>query len=94
MGPILQAPNKPSAVAVSGGINKIDFTGVETGGEVAYEVWRRHGDTVDWYLHATTAEPSFEDSEVKPGQYYEYRIRTVRGESKSEFSESSVVYGK
>ena len=91
MDPNLQAPNKPSAIAASEGTNRIDFA---ADGGVTYEVWRRHGDTVDWYLHATTAEPVFEDSDVEPGQYYEYKIRAVRGDSTSEFSQSSVVYGK
>ncbi|MEO8573095.1 MAG: fibronectin type III domain-containing protein [Pyrinomonadaceae bacterium] len=94
MDPNVRAPSDLSATAVSEGINKIDFTGGDAAGNVVYEVWRRHGDTVDWYLHGTTAGPSFEDSEVKPGQYYEYKIRAVMGESASEFSESAVAYGK
>ena len=90
----LQAPAGIAASAVSEGINKIDFTVGDAPPEVVYEVWRRHGDTVDWYPHATTTNPSFEDSDVEPGQYYEYKIRAVHGESASEFSESAVVYGK
>jgi hypothetical protein len=90
----LQAPSGLAAAAVSEGVNKIDFTSGDAAGDAAYEVWRRHGDTVDWYLHATTSDPSFQDTDVKPGQYYEYKIRTVKGESQSEFSESAVVYGK
>lgn len=68
---------------------------VEFGGnnETSFEIWRRHGDTVDWYLHATTNDPAYDDSDVKPGQYYEYKVRAVRGEAVSEFSGSAVVYG-
>ena len=68
---------------------------VEFGGnnESSFEIWRRHGDTVDWYVHATTNGPAYDDSDVKPGQYYEYKVRTVRGDSASEFSGSAVAYG-
>ena len=68
---------------------------VEFGGssESSFEIWRRHGDTVDWYLHATTESPAYDDSDVKPGQYYEYKVRAVRGDSASEFSGSAVAYG-
>ena len=68
---------------------------VEFGGndESSFEIWRRHGDTVDWYLHATTNGAAYEDSDVKPGQYYEYKVRAVRGDSTSEFSGSAVAYG-
>jgi hypothetical protein len=90
----VQAPSGLAALAVSEGINKIDFTGADGSGEIVYEVWRRHGDTVEWYLHATATDHQFEDADVKPGQYYEYKIRAVRGESVSEFSKSAVVYGK
>ena len=90
----MQSPSGLAAVAASGAVNKINFTGVEASGEVTYEIWRRHGDTVDWYLHATTSDPAYEDTDVKPGQYYEYKIRAVQGESASEYSDSAVVYGK
>ena len=65
----------------------------EGNNETSFEIWRRHGDTVDWYLHATTSDPSYEDTDVKPGQYYEYKIRAVLGDSASEFSPSAVAYG-
>ncbi|HUR99710.1 MAG TPA: hypothetical protein VMZ26_16710, partial [Pyrinomonadaceae bacterium] len=67
----VQTPGGLAAAAVSEGVNKIDFAAGEASGEVVYEIWRRHGDTVDWYLHATVANPGFEDADVKPGQYYE-----------------------
>ena len=87
----LQAPTGLSAKGLPGAVNQIAFGG--EGGDVRFEIWRRHGDTVDWYLHATTNEPNFDDSPVKPGQYYEYKVRSVRGELVSEFSPSAVVYG-
>lgn len=85
-------PGGLSANASSGGLNRIEFHGGTEPG-VQYEVWRRHGDTVDWYLHATTSEPGFSDEGVEAGQYYEYKVRAVRGDSMSEFSPSAVVYG-
>ena len=75
-----------SASATGPGLNRIEFSG----GSDSYEIWRRHGDTVDWYLHATIAEQAFDDSGITPGQYYEYKVRPVGGE----FSPSVVVYGK
>ena len=68
----------------------VEFSG---NSESSFEIWRRHGDTVDWYLHATTNDPAYDDSDVKPGQYYEYKVRAVRGDSASEFSSSAVAYG-
>ena len=70
--------------------NHIEF---DPSGATSFEIWRRHGDTVDWYLHATTNDPAYEDSDVKAGQYYEYKVRAVSGDSVSEFSESAVTYG-
>ena len=85
----IAAPSGLAVKGLAGRINHIEFSGDGSG----FEIWRRHGDTVDWYLHATTNDSSFEDSDVKPGQYYEYKVRAVRGESVSEFSGSAVVYG-
>lgn len=87
----LQAPSGVSAKSLAGAVNQVEFVGGSDSG--SYEIWRRHGDTVDWYLHATVDEPKFEDSGVKPGQYYEYKVRAVRGEESSDFSSSAVAYG-
>lgn len=87
----LPAPSGLSAKGLPGAVNELQFGG--GGDDITFEIWRRHGDTVDWYLHATTSEPSFTDAEVKPGQYYEYKVRAVQGESVSEFSPSAVAYG-
>jgi hypothetical protein len=87
----LQPPQGLSAKALAGSVIEVTFG--DGGGGVDYEIWRRHGDTVDWYLHATTSDPGFSDCEVKPGQYYEYKVRAVRGDAVSEFSPSAVAYG-
>ncbi|HQZ83253.1 MAG TPA: hypothetical protein PLR83_08535 [Pyrinomonadaceae bacterium] len=58
------------------------------------EIWRREGDTTGWELIATTSRTRFIDRPIKPGQYYEYRTRTKKGEVVSDFSPSTVIYGK
>ena len=89
----LHAPAKPTASGLPGKTNRIELGSYGSGDGVMFEIWRRHGDTVDWYLHATTADPAYEDTDVKPGQYYEYKVRAKRGEAASEFSPSAVAYG-
>jgi len=59
-----------------------------------FEIWRREGDTTDWELIATTHRRRYVDRPTKPGQYYEYRTRNVKGEAVSDFSPSTVIYGK
>jgi len=86
------APAGLTASAAGNGVIRITFADIDSG-DPDYEIWRRHGDTVDWYLHATTRDTAFDDEGVTPGQYYEYKIRAVRGDVSSEFSESKVVYG-
>jgi len=86
----IAAPTALTAKGLPGRTNHIEFGGNNEG---SFEIWRRHGDTVDWYLHATVNDAAFDDSDVKPGQYYEYKVRAVRGDSVSEFSGSAVVYG-
>ncbi|MBV6495915.1 MAG: hypothetical protein DYH05_12445 [Acidobacteria bacterium ACB1] len=58
------------------------------------EVWRREGDTTGWELIAATTRQRYVDRPTKPGQYYEYRTRAKKGEAVSDFSPSTVVYGK
>lgn len=58
------------------------------------EVWRREGDTTGWELIATTERRRYVDRPTKPGQYYEYRTRAKKGETVSDFSPSTVIYGK
>ena len=86
----LPVPTAVTAKGLPGRTNHLEFGG---NNESSFEIWRRHGDTVDWYLHTTTSDTAYDDSDVKPGQYYEYKVRAVRGGSVSEFSGSAVVYG-
>lgn len=88
-----QDPTDLSAFGFSNGINKIRFLGNNKRGRVVYEVWRRHGDTAPWALHATTKKQTFTDTPVQPGQYYEYKVRAMAAKSVSNFSNSAVVYG-
>ena len=90
MSETLNAPSSILATAQPGGTIRLEFSG-GTSGE--YEIWRRHGDSGDWGLHSTTGSGTFEDSPVKPGQYYEYRVRAKSGDAVSDFSESAVAYG-
>ena len=86
-------PTELSAFGYSNGVNRIRFRGNNKPGRVIYEIWRRHGDTVDWGLHATTRRQRHTDTPVTPGQYYEYKVRAVAPRSMSNFSNSAVVYG-
>jgi hypothetical protein len=86
----IAAPTAITAQPHPGRTIHVEFVG---NNESSFEIWRRHGDTVDWYLHTTTSDAAFDDADVKPGQYYEYKVRAVRGDSASEFSGSAVAYG-
>jgi hypothetical protein len=88
-----QDPSELSAFGYSNGVNRIRFSGNNKPGRVVYEIWRRHGDTVDWGMHALTRKQSFTDTGITPGQYYEYKVRAVAAKSVSNFSNSAVVYG-
>lgn len=88
-----QDPTELSAFGYSNAVNVVRFSGNNKTGTVVYEVWRRHGDTVDWYLHATTKKQSFTDTPVTPGEYYQYKVRAVAARTVSNFSNSAVVYG-
>jgi len=90
---IAQDPTELSAFGYSNGVNSIVFRGNNKAGRVVFEIWRRHGDTVDWALHATTRRQRHTDTPVTPGQYYEYKVRAVASRSISNFSNSAVVYG-
>lgn len=89
-------PNDPSnltAVGTSNGVNTLTFEGNNKSGGVTYEIWRRKGDEGEWGIIGTTKKQAFEDKPVTPGQYYEYKIQAVAAKSKSNFSNSAVVYG-
>ncbi len=88
-----QDPSELSAFGYSNGVNRIRFSGNNKPGRVVYEIWRRHGDTVDWGMHALTRKQIITDTGITPGQYYEYNVRAVAAKSVSNFSNSAVVYG-
>ncbi|MEQ1922683.1 MAG: hypothetical protein ABL952_09255, partial [Pyrinomonadaceae bacterium] len=90
---IAQDPTNLSAFGYSNGVNTLRFDGNNKPGRVVYELWRRHGDTVDWYLHMTTRRQRLIDTPVSPGQYYMYKVRAVGARSVSNFSNVAVVYG-
>ena len=90
---IAQDPTNLSAFGYSNGVNTLRFDGNNRAGRVVYELWRRHGDTVDWYLHMTTRRQRLIDTPVQPGQYYMYKVRAVGARSVSNFSNVAVVYG-
>ena len=88
----LAAPTDLSAVGISKGVNRIQFRGNNPEGTI-YEIWRLHGDTAPFALHATSQLQIYEDSPVTPGQYYEYKVRATSANAVSDFSNSAVVYG-
>ncbi|MBX3293875.1 MAG: hypothetical protein KF881_13385 [Acidobacteria bacterium] len=88
-----QDPTELSGFGYSNGVNVIKFRGNNRNGSVMYEIWRRHGDTVDWAIYANTRRQSYTDTNVSPGMYCEYRVRAVASNSISNFSNSAVVYG-
>ena len=90
---IAQDPTELSAFGYSNGVNTIVFKGNNKPGRVIFEIWRRHGDTAGWALHATTRRQRHTDTPVTPGQYYEYKVRAVASRSTSNFSNTAVVYG-
>ena len=89
----LPEPYQLSATGLPHGVNRLDFCVDDGPDGVIYEIWRRHGDTVDWASHATTTDKNFADSPVEAGQYYEYKVRSVLGGLESAFSNTAVVYG-
>ena len=89
----LNVPIELAAEGREGRTNVVKFRGNNEQTAI-YEIWRRHGDSGEWALHETISSESFDDAEVKPGQYYEYKVRAVSGEQTSEFSESAVTYGR
>src|SRR5215211_3396680 len=77
----LPEPSQLSATGLPHGVNRLDFCVDEGPDGIIYEIWRRHGDTVDWAVHATTTNTTYTDSPVEAGQYYEYKVRSVLADS-------------
>jgi hypothetical protein len=88
-----QEPTNVAAVGYSNGVNTIRFKGNNRHGLVTYEIWRREGATSSWQPYALTRKQSFDDMNVTPGQYYEYRVRAVAAKTTSGFSNATIVYG-
>jgi fibronectin type 3 domain-containing protein len=87
---------EPSDLAAEGrsdGANYLTWTSNNKYGTVVYEIWRLHGDTAPWALHATTKKQSFTDTPVTPGQVYNYKVRAVAATNQSNYSNTAVVYG-
>lgn len=62
-------------------------------GAVVYEMWRRQGDTADWKFLMVTKKQRLTDTPVTPGQYYEYKVRSVAANgTMSPWSNTAVVY--
>jgi hypothetical protein len=61
---------------------------------VGRDLWRRQGDEGDWGFLTLTKKQRSTDTPVKPGQYYEYKVRAVAANGAvSPWSNSAVVYG-
>jgi hypothetical protein len=87
------APVDLSVFGTSNGLNAGRFTGNNKPASVQYEVWRREGAEGEWMLLKTATKQSFTDWPVKPGQYYEYKVRAKAATDISAFSGTAVVYG-
>jgi hypothetical protein len=90
---IPNAPTELSAVGAKKGVNTGRFTGNNKHGRIAYEIWRREGETGEWMMVSGASKQSFTDQPVVPGQYYEYKVRAKAAAGVSEFSEAVGVYG-
>lgn len=87
-----QDPTELTALGYSNGVNRIKFRGNNSQNSAVYEVWRREGDEGQWALLAMTKKRSFLDAPVKPGQYYEYKVRAQSAKTMSNFSNIAAVY--
>jgi hypothetical protein len=84
----------PSDLVVTGtsnGVNRLKFLGNNRRVSVRYEIWRR--ERGPWAILTSITRQVYHDTPVKPGQYYEYRVRALAAGSVSDFSNTAVVYG-
>jgi hypothetical protein len=91
---IARDPEHLSVSGISIGLNTGVFTGNNIAGRVTYEIWRRLSADGEWTIVGTTTKQKFTDMPVKPGQFYQYKVRAVASRSTSHFSNPAVVYGK
>ena len=90
---IAQTPTDLAVQAYTGQIIRGTFRGNNTSGNISYEVWRREGDEGPWGMRVGVSKQSFKETEVTPGQYYEYKVRARAATNVSDFSNPVVVYG-
>lgn len=88
---VAQDPAELSVTGYSTGENKCRFRGNNKYGHVMYEIWRRDKGG-EWAMLGSTKKQSYTDAPVRPGQYYEYRVRAAASKNKSNFSNPAVVY--
>jgi hypothetical protein len=86
-------PTELSGEGTSNGVNSLRWKGNNKPGNVVYEIWRLHGDTAPWTLHATTKKQFHQDTPVTPGQVYNYKVRAVAATNVSNYSNVAVIYG-
>ena len=84
-------PTELSVTGNSTGENKCRFRGNNRYGHVMYEIWRREKGG-EWTMLGSTKKQSYTDAPVRPGHYYEYRVRAAATKNKSNFSDRAVVY--
>jgi hypothetical protein len=65
---IASDPTDLSGEGRSNGVNYLRWSGNNKTGTFVYELWRLHGDTAPWTLHATTKKQSYTDAAVTPPQ--------------------------
>ena len=86
-----KTPTKLAVTGLSNGVNKLKFKGNNVPGRVIYDIEANKGD--GWLTIGSTKKQSFEHKGVKPGQRYEYRVRSqaTRGQV-SAWSNTAAVY--
>ena len=90
---IARDPEHLSVSGISIGLNTGIFTGNNIAGRVTYEIWRRLSADGEWSIVGTTKKQKFTDTPVRPGQFYQYKVRAVAARSTSNFSNPAIVYG-
>lgn len=93
---IPSGPNTPSGLAAAGysnGTIVLGFDGQNPNTNVRYEIWRLHGDTEPYGLHAVVTRQKFTDFGCVPGELYQYKVCAVTSQGTSPFSNVAVVYG-
>src|SRR4051794_14086383 len=69
-----KTPSKLAATGLSNGVNKLKYKGNNISGRVTYQIEANMGD--GWVMVDSTTKQTYEHRGVKPGQRYEYRVRS------------------